>query len=106
MDRNARSVLHQRRRSIGRRLRATGAVEYFNVLTGPELLETTEALLEATEKSLQQIKSSVEAGRLVGATKIGVRVGKVVNRYKVSKHFDLDIGEASFTFSRQLEAIN
>lgn len=45
MDRNARSVLHQRRRSIGRRLRATEAVEYFNVLTGPELLETTEALL-------------------------------------------------------------
>ena len=45
MDRNARSVLHQRRRSIGRRLRSTEAVEYFNVLTGPELLETTEALL-------------------------------------------------------------
>src|SRR6266568_816060 len=45
MDRNARSVLHQRRRSIGRRLRGTEAVEYFNVLTGPELLETTEALL-------------------------------------------------------------
>jgi hypothetical protein len=45
MDRNARSVLHQRRRSIGRRLGATEAVEYFNVLTGPELLETTEAAL-------------------------------------------------------------
>lgn len=45
MDRNARSVLHQRRRSIGRRLRSTEAVEYFNVLTGPELLETTEAVL-------------------------------------------------------------
>ena len=45
MDRNARNVLHQRQRSIGRRSRATQAVEFFNVLTSPELLETTEALL-------------------------------------------------------------
>ena len=45
MNRNARSVLHQRRSSIGRRARATQAVEFFNVLTSPELLATTEALL-------------------------------------------------------------
>jgi hypothetical protein len=45
MDRNAKSVLHQRRSSIGRRARATEAVEFFNVLTSAELLETTEALL-------------------------------------------------------------
>src|ERR1035437_859669 len=45
MDRNARNVLHQRRTSIGRRSRATQAVEFFNVLTSPELLEATEALL-------------------------------------------------------------
>ncbi|OGB77087.1 MAG: transposase, partial [Burkholderiales bacterium RIFOXYC12_FULL_60_6] len=45
MDRNARNVLHQRQTRIGRRSRATQAVEFFNVLTSPELLETTEALL-------------------------------------------------------------
>ena len=45
MDRNARSVLHQRQRGIGRRARSTEAVEFFNVLTSPELLDTTEALL-------------------------------------------------------------
>ena len=45
MDRNAQSVLHQRRTRIGRRARSTEAVEFFNVLTSPELLETTEALL-------------------------------------------------------------
>ena len=45
MNRNARSVLHQRQSSIGRRARATEAVEFFNVLTSPELLATTEALL-------------------------------------------------------------
>lgn len=45
MNRNARSALHQRRSRIGRRARATPAVEFFNVLTSPELLATTEALL-------------------------------------------------------------
>jgi hypothetical protein len=45
MNRNARSVLHQRRSSIGRRARVTEVVEFFNVLTSPELLATTEALL-------------------------------------------------------------
>ncbi len=45
MDRNERSALHQHRRDIGRRGRSTQAVEFFNVLTSPELLETTEALL-------------------------------------------------------------
>ena len=45
MDRNARNVLHQRQARIGRRSRATQAVEFFNVLTSPELLQTTEALL-------------------------------------------------------------
>ena len=44
-DRNARNVLHQRRSSIGRRAKATQAVEFFNVLTSPELLETTESVL-------------------------------------------------------------
>ena len=45
MNRSAHSVLHQRRRNIGLRARSTEAVEFFNVLTSPELLETTEALL-------------------------------------------------------------
>ena len=45
MNRNARNVLHQRQRSIGRRARAAQAVEFFNVLTSPELLQRTEALL-------------------------------------------------------------
>ena len=45
MDRNARNVLHQRGNQIGRRARATDAVEFFNVLTSPALLETTESVL-------------------------------------------------------------
>jgi hypothetical protein len=45
MDRKAQSELHQRRGRIRRRARATQAVEFFNILTSPELLETTEVLL-------------------------------------------------------------
>ena len=45
MDRNARNVFQQRQGHVGRRMRTTEAVEFFNVLTSPELLETTEALL-------------------------------------------------------------
>ena len=45
MDRNAQNVLHQHQSSIGRRAKATQAVAFFNLLTSPQLLETTEALL-------------------------------------------------------------
>jgi hypothetical protein len=45
MDRNARNVLHQGRNRIARKAKVTQAVEFFNVLTSPELLATTEALL-------------------------------------------------------------
>ncbi len=45
MDRNARNALHQRQTHIGRQARATQAVEFFNVLTSPGLIQTTEALL-------------------------------------------------------------
>src|SRR5450631_2012324 len=45
MNRSARSALRQRQTRIGRQAKATQAVEFFNVLTSPELLDTTEALL-------------------------------------------------------------
>ncbi|MGA8095065.1 MAG: IS1634 family transposase [Steroidobacteraceae bacterium] len=56
------------------------------------------ALLEATQKELGKVRASVEAGRLKGKDKIGVRVGRVVNKYKVAKHFELTIEERRFDF--------
>jgi transposase len=64
-----------------------------------------EDLLAATERSLAQIKARVDVAKLKGADAIGVRVGRVVNQYKVAKHFELTIGEASFTFQRKRESI-
>jgi hypothetical protein len=62
-------------------------------------------LLAATEKNLGKIKARVDAGKLVGADKIGVAVGKVVNQYKVAKHFELTIQDKVFGFARKHEAI-
>ena len=45
MDRTAPSTLHRRRSSIGRRARSIQAVEFFNLLTGPQLLDASEAQL-------------------------------------------------------------
>ena len=64
-----------------------------------------EELLRATEGNLDKIKARVDAGKLAGQDDIGVRVGKLVNQYQVAKHFELAIGEASFTFARKTEAI-
>jgi transposase len=62
-------------------------------------------LLAATELNLAKIKTRVEAGRLAGADAIGLAVGKVINQYKVAKHFALAIGDDTFTFARKREAI-
>jgi hypothetical protein len=64
-----------------------------------------EELLAATERNLAPIKARVEAGKLKGAEAIGLRVGKVVNQYKVAKHFELSIGVASFSFQRKRQSI-
>jgi transposase len=64
-----------------------------------------EDLLAATARSLDKIKARVEAGKLTGQDDIGVRVGKVVNKYKVAKHFALAIGEHTFSFARKPESI-
>jgi transposase len=56
-------------------------------------------LLEATKQELEKVRASVASGRLKGEDKIGVRVGRVVNKYKVAKHFELKIEEAQFDFT-------
>ncbi len=56
------------------------------------------SLLEATAKELEKVRRMVQRGRLRGQDDIGVRVGKVVNKYKVAKHFNLTIEETRFDF--------
>ena len=56
-------------------------------------------LLAATAKELEKIKARVMSGRLAGRDKIGLRIGKVISKYKVAKHFDLDIKDGAFEFT-------
>jgi hypothetical protein len=56
------------------------------------------SLLEATQKELEKVRASVAAGRLSGKAKIGVRIGRVVNKYKVAKHFELTVEDQRFEF--------
>jgi len=64
-----------------------------------------ESLLAATEDQLRLIQARVQAGKLQGQDRIGVRVGKVVNRHKVAKHFVLAIEDHAFRFERNAASI-
>ena len=62
-------------------------------------------LLAATETILAPVAAAVAAGRLHGADKIGLRIGKVVNTYKMAKHFEVAITDSSLTITRKSEQI-
>jgi hypothetical protein len=68
-----------------------------------------EDLLTATETELAKVKGMVHSprGRLrnADAGKIGERTGRVVNKYKVAKHFELTITDGSFSYERKTEQI-
>ena len=61
--------------------------------------EKRKDLIAATVRELDKVKAMVTGGRLAGRDKIGVRVGKVIGKYKVGKHFDLDIKDGAFGFT-------
>src|SRR5712691_7555180 len=69
-----------------------------------------EALLTATEQELAKVKASVDnpRGRLHErpAGPIGERAGRVVNRFKVAKHFQLTIADGRFDYARDEQAIS
>ncbi len=69
-----------------------------NVELGKLRAHKRQSLLEATTKELEKVRAMVGRGDLRGAGKIGVRAGRVVNKYKVAKHFELTIDDARFDF--------
>jgi len=66
---------------------------------------TREDLLAATTRELEKVRAMVARGQLKEEDKIGVRVGKVINKYKVAKHFVLDIRKGAFDFRIDQEKI-
>ena len=62
-------------------------------------------LLASTETELDKIVAATTAGRLADPAKIGLRVGRVIGRYKMAKHFNIDIAENRFAYHRNEQAI-
>lgn len=64
-------------------------------------------LLQATETEFDKIvqRTREQKRRLKGKDKIGIRVGSVLNKYKVGKHFSLDITEDAFSYERKQASI-
>ena len=78
------------------------AVEVVRQCKNPEQvkkrLDRSKRHIEAIAAKLEKVRQRIERGRLHGQDAIGVRVGKVINKYKVGKHFKLDIQDDRFDF--------
>ncbi len=57
------------------------------------------------QKQLHKIQEMIETGQFCGEDKIGLAVGKIVNKYKVAKHFKLDIKHNEFNFEIDEEKV-
>jgi hypothetical protein len=78
-----------------------------NPLLAEERARKREDLLGATERELEGIVQATRRPKqpLRGRDAIGVRVGKVLGRFKVGKHFEYEITDKAFTYRRNLERI-
>lgn len=79
----------------------------YNPLLAEERKRKREDLLAATEKALARIVKEVgrRKKKLLPATTIALKVGKVLGRYKMAKHFEYKIEEGKLSWSRRLETI-
>jgi transposase len=82
-------------------------VACFNPLLAMDRARTRSELLEATEKLLAKLKSQVarRTGKPLSAAQIGQKVGRIINRYKVAKHFAMQIADGQVCWSRKQDAI-
>jgi hypothetical protein len=78
-----------------------------NPVLAQERARKRDDLLAATEKELTPIAAATGRAKrpLRGKDKIALRVGKVINHYKMAKHFTITITDESFTFTRNHDAI-
>jgi transposase len=79
----------------------------YNPLLAAERKRNRRGLLEATEVRLDKIGAATQREKrpLRGKDKIGVRAGKVLNRHKVGKHFQLTITDTTLSYRRRPERV-
>jgi transposase len=78
-------------------------VACYNPLLAEQRARKRPELLAATEKELEKIAVATRRKKrpLRGKQNIGLRAGKVLNRYKMGKHFQVQIADDSFTYTRK-----
>ena len=82
-------------------------VACFNPLLADERRGKRVELLLATEKRLEKIVGQVQrrTRKPLSKSDIGLKVGRVINHYKMAKHFELDIGEGTLSYQRRADQI-
>jgi len=72
-----------------------------NPLVAAERARKRSELLAATERGLREIQQRVERATLLGADQIGLAVGPALTRYRMKKHFQIEITDTTFTFAHK-----
>ena len=78
-----------------------------NPLLQAERARKREELLQATERLLDPIVAAASRPKrpLTGRERIALRVGRVMDKYKMAKHFRLDITDHSFRYTRNPDSV-
>ncbi len=76
-----------------------------NPLVAAERARKRADLLAATERALTEIQARVKQETLHGEALIGLAVGEVWNRWRMRKHFQVEITDTTLTFARKEEQI-
>jgi transposase len=79
----------------------------FNPLLAQERKRKRRELLDATEQALEKISKEVKRRTKtpLSAAEIGTKVGKIITRFKMGKHFELSITDGQLSYSRRTDAI-
>lgn len=83
-------------------------VACFNPLLAQDRTRTRDELLEATERLLEKLRAQVArcTRKPLSAAEIGVKAGRLINKYKVAKHFALEIADGRLDWSRKVDEID
>jgi len=76
-----------------------------NPLVGAQRARKREELLSATESDLAAIAHRVSAETLTSADQIGLAAGPALKRHRMRKHFQIEITDTTFTYTRDTTAI-
>lgn len=75
----------------------------YNPILGDDRNRTRNELLDATEELLHKLYAQIDrrTTKPMTASETGLKVGRIINKYKVAKHFHLDISDGHLVWHRK-----